>query len=144
MANHQIKGKTALIAGGAKNLGGLIACDLAAHGATAVAIHYHSPSSADDARETAAAIEGSGSKAAILSGDLTTAGAVAQLFEDAEAAVGKIDIAINTTGMVLKKPILDVSEKEFDEMFAINAKTAFFFMKEAGLRVKDHGRSLRS
>ncbi|MFQ6746649.1 short-chain dehydrogenase, partial [Bordetella pertussis] len=40
MADHSIQGKVALIAGGAKNLGGLIARDLAAHGARAIAIHY--------------------------------------------------------------------------------------------------------
>ena len=45
MANHDIKGKTVLIAGGAKNLGGLLARDLAAHGARAVAIHYNSAAS---------------------------------------------------------------------------------------------------
>lgn len=39
MTDHGIKGKTALIAGGAKNLGGLIARDLAAQGAKAIAIH---------------------------------------------------------------------------------------------------------
>ena len=38
MADHGIKGKTVLIAGGAKNLGGLLARDLAAHGAKAVAM----------------------------------------------------------------------------------------------------------
>jgi NAD(P)-dependent dehydrogenase (short-subunit alcohol dehydrogenase family) len=40
MVDHSLKGKTVLIAGGAKNLGGLIARDLAEHGAKAVAIHY--------------------------------------------------------------------------------------------------------
>ena len=42
MADHGITGKTAIIAGGGKNLGGLIARDLAAHGAKAVAVHYNS------------------------------------------------------------------------------------------------------
>ncbi|XOT98001.1 short-chain dehydrogenase, partial [Alcaligenes pakistanensis] len=45
MAKHSIKGKTVLIAGGAKNLGGLIARDLAEQGARAIAIHYNSDSS---------------------------------------------------------------------------------------------------
>lgn len=42
MVDHSLKGKTVLIAGGAKNLGGLIARDLAAAGAKAIAIHYNS------------------------------------------------------------------------------------------------------
>lgn len=56
MADHSIKGKTVIIAGGAKNLGGLIARDLAAQGAQAVAIHYNSAAS-KGAAETVAAIE---------------------------------------------------------------------------------------
>ncbi|MFQ6706521.1 KR domain-containing protein, partial [Bordetella pertussis] len=56
MADHSIQGKVALIAGGAKNLGGLIARDLAAHGARAIAIHYNSPASKADADATVAAL----------------------------------------------------------------------------------------
>jgi len=55
MADHSIKGKVVLIAGGAKNLGGLIARDLAAQGAKAVAIHYNSASSKTEADATVAA-----------------------------------------------------------------------------------------
>ena len=57
MADHGIKGKTVLIAGGGKNLGGLLARDLAQHGARAVAIHYNSASSAAEADLTVAAIK---------------------------------------------------------------------------------------
>ncbi|MGB4487596.1 MAG: short-chain dehydrogenase, partial [Pseudomonas veronii] len=52
MADHSIKGKVVLIAGGAKNLGGLIARDMAAQGAKAVAIHYNSAASKVDADAT--------------------------------------------------------------------------------------------
>ena len=114
MTCHSIEGKVVLIAGGAKNLGGLIARDLAQQGAKAVAIQA----------------------------DLTTAAAVEKLFADAIAAVGKPDIAINTVGKVLKKPITEISEAEYDEMSAVNAKTAFFFIKEAGKQVNDNGKLL--
>ena len=114
MTSHSIEGKVVLIAGGAKNLSGLIARDLAQQGAKAVAIQA----------------------------DLTTAAAVEKLFADAIAAVGKPDIAINTVGKVLKKPITEISEAEYDEMSAVNAKTAFFFIKEAGKHVNDNGKLL--
>ena len=52
MTDHSIRGKVALIAGGAKNLGGLIARDLAQQGASAVAIHYNSDASRADAEKT--------------------------------------------------------------------------------------------
>ena len=139
---HSIKGKVVLIAGGAKNLGGLIARDLAGHGAKAVAIHYNSAATRADAEATVAAVQKLGAKAVALQGDLTSAAAMEKLFADTIAAVGRPDIAINTVGKVLKKPITEVSEAEYDEMSAVNAKTAFFFLKEAGKNLNDNGKVL--
>ncbi|TMS57286.1 SDR family oxidoreductase [Imbroritus primus] len=140
MADHSIRGKTALIAGGAKNLGGLIARDLAEQGAKAVVIHYNSAASQADADKTVAAIERAGARAVALQADLTSAAAMEKLFTDATAAVGRPDIAINTVGKVLKKPFVDITEAEYDEMSAVNAKSAFFFLREAGKHVNDNGK----
>lgn len=137
---HSIHGKVVLIAGGAKNLGGLLARDLAAHGAKAIAIHYNSPASAADAEATASAVRAAGAQAVTLQGDLTSAAAIEKLFADTVAAVGRPDIAINTVGKVLKKPLVDISEAEYDEMSAVNAKSAFFFLKEAGKQLNDNGK----
>jgi len=142
MIDHSLQGKTVLIAGGAKNLGGLIARDLAAHGARAIAIHYNSPATRADAEATVAAVEAAGARAACFQGDLASAAAMERLFADAVAAIGRPDIAINTVGKVLKKPIAEVSEAEYDEMSAVNAKAAFFFLKEAGRHVADNGKIL--
>ncbi|MFY9510856.1 MAG: SDR family oxidoreductase [Rubrivivax sp.] len=139
---HSIRGKVALIAGGAKNLGGLIARDLARQGAKAVAVHYNSAASKADADATVAAVEKAGARAIALQGDLTSAAAMEKLFADTVAAVGRPDIAINTVGKVLKKPITEISEAEYDAMSAVNAKTAFFFLKEAGKNVNDNGKVL--
>jgi len=140
MADHSIKGKVVLIAGGAKNLGGLIARDLAAQGAKAVAIHYNSASSKTEADATVGAIRSAGAEAVALQANLISAGAVEKLFANAVAAVGKPDIAINTVGKVLKKSFTDISEAEYDEMAAVNSKVAFFFLKEAGKHVNDSGK----
>lgn len=140
MADHSIKGKTVIIAGGAKNLGGLLARDLAAQGAKAVAIHYNSAATKKDADETVAAIAATGAKAAAFQGNLTTAGAVEKLFADVIATVGRPDIAVNTVGKVLKKPLIEITEAEYDEMTAVNSKSAFFFLKEAGKHLNDNGK----
>ena len=140
MTKHAIAGKTVIIAGGAKNLGGLIARDLAAHGARAVAIHYNSPATKADAERTVAAVKAAGAQAAAFQANLTTAGAMETFFADAVAAFGRPDIAINTVGKVLKKPIAEITEAEYDEMSAVNAKAAFFFLKEAGRHVNDDGK----
>lgn len=140
MTDHSISGKIVLIAGGAKNLGGLIARDLAVHGAKAIAIHYNSAATLADAEITAAAVQTSGAAAAIFQADLTSAGAAEQLFSDVATTFGRPDIAINTVGKVLKKPITEISEAEYDEMSAVNAKSAFFFIKEAGRHLNNNGK----
>lgn len=108
--------------------------------AVANAIHYNSAASKPEADATVAAVKAAGAEAIAFQADLTTASAVARLFAEAVAAVGKPDIAINTVGKVLKKPIVEISEAEYDAMSAVNAKTAFFFIKEAGKHLNDNGK----
>ena len=139
MTNHSIQGKIVLIAGGAKNLGGLLARDFARHGAKAVAIHYRGAKDKAAAEETLATIRQAGAKGFAWQGDLDTAGQMEKLFVDTVAAVGQPDVAINTVGAIVKKPILEVTEAEFDRMIAANTKSGFFFLKEAGKHLNDHG-----
>jgi len=53
---------------------------------------------------------------------------------------GGLDIAINTAGMVLKKPLVEVIEAEYDQIFDINAKAAFFFLQQSGRHLSDGGK----
>jgi NAD(P)-dependent dehydrogenase (short-subunit alcohol dehydrogenase family) len=135
----ELQGKTILIAGGAKNLGALIGVEAAKSGANVV-IHHHSASTAQDAADTAQKIQAAGGKATVFAGDLTQVSNIVALFDHAEQTFGRIDIAVNTVGRVLRKPILETTEEEYDSMFAINSKCAYFFIQEAGKRLKDGGK----
>lgn len=139
MATHTLEGKNVLVAGGAKNLGGLISRRAAQAGAN-VAIHYNSASTRADAVATLAAVEAAGVRGVVVTGDLTVPANVTDLFAQAEAALGTIDVAVNTVGRVLRKPIVETSEDEYDAMFDINSKAAYFFIKEAGKNVADGGK----
>ncbi|WP_026819948.1 SDR family oxidoreductase [Arthrobacter castelli] len=134
-----LENKVVLVAGGAKNLGGLISRQAAEAGADVV-IHYNSASTKPAAEETLAAVESAGRRGVTLSGDLTVPAHVEKLFADAEAALGKVDVAVNTVGKVLRKPMAETTEEEYDSMFDINSKAAYFFMKEAGKSVADGGK----
>ena len=136
---HTLEGKNVLVAAGAKNLGGLISRQLAAAGAN-VAIHYNSESTRPAAEETLTAVEAAGGKGVVLTGDLTSASNVERLFADAAAALGPIDVAVNTVGKVLRKPITETTEEEYDSMTDINAKSAYFFIKEAGRNLNEGGK----
>lgn len=114
-----LQGKVALITGGVKNLGAETALALAGVGAN-LALHYNSPSSKSEADKLEAEIKQKypGVKVAFYQADLTTASAVTKLFQDAIKDFGKIDIVVNNVGKVLKKPITEISEEEYDSMFA--------------------------
>jgi NAD(P)-dependent dehydrogenase (short-subunit alcohol dehydrogenase family) len=132
-----LKGKVALITGGGKNLGAgrlsLIvqsrpesltlnpecAKQLAKEGAD-LALHYNSTKSRDPTLQFRNEVlkAHSGINISVHAGDLGTAAAVEKLFSDVLAEHKKIDIVVNTAGMVLKKPITDISEAEYDQMFA--------------------------
>ena len=133
-----LEGKSAVVAAGAKNLGGLISTSLARHGVN-VAVHYNSTASEADADRTVAEVVAAGVRAVKFQGDLTVPATITALFDAAVDAFGGVDIAINTVGKVLRKPILETTEAEYDSMFDVNAKAAYFFIQEAGRRLNDGG-----
>lgn len=135
----KFEGKSAVVAAGAKNLGGLISTTLAGRGVN-VAVHYNSDSTEPDADKTVAAVEATGVKAIKFQGDLTQPANIERLFDAAIDAFGGVDIAVNTVGKVLRKPILETSEAEYDSMFDINSKAAYFFLQQAGKRLNDNGK----
>jgi NAD(P)-dependent dehydrogenase (short-subunit alcohol dehydrogenase family) len=137
MAEQTLQGKVAVIAGGEKNLGGLLSTTFAEAGAKIV-VHYHTDQA--DAEQTVKAVQQAGSQAVAVQADLTQVPAMRQLFDQAVDEFGGVDVAVNTTGMVLRKPILETTEDEYDRMFAINAKAGYFFIQEAGRRLNDHGK----
>ena len=139
MTQHSLNGKTAIITGGAKNLGGLIARKFAEHGANLV-IHYNSAATLEDAQKTLADVEKLGVKAILVQADLSDIQEIERLFTVAKETFGGVDIAINTVGRVLKKPFVDTTEQEFDSMNDVNNKIAYFFIQSAGKHLNNNGK----
>lgn len=139
MTTHALDGKSVLIGGGAKNLGGLLARTFAAEGAK-IAVHYNSDATKAAADETVAAIAAGGGTAFAIQGDFTRPAAVTAAFAETKRRFGGVDVAINTVGKVLRKPIVETTEAELDAMLAVNAKAAFFFIQEAGKSLNDGGK----
>jgi NAD(P)-dependent dehydrogenase (short-subunit alcohol dehydrogenase family) len=135
----ELSGKVAVITGAARNMGRAFARALAKDGADVV-VHHHGEASKGDAEETARLVRAEGARAVVVSGDIARVATVRRLFEEASSAFGRVDIVINNAGMIIKKPMIDVTEEEYDAIFAINAKAAFFVMQEAARRIADNGR----
>ncbi|MCW5625123.1 MAG: SDR family oxidoreductase [Burkholderiales bacterium] len=139
MSARTLTGKVAVIAGGGKNLGALIAHTLVDAGARGIAVHYNSASSKADADATVAALKAKGADAFSIQGDLATVDNNVRLFDETLNRFGRVDVAINTAGVVIKKPILQVTEGDYDKSFAANSKAAFFFIQQAGRTMADGG-----
>ncbi len=139
MSRNNLNGKVVLIAGGAKNLGGLLSKSVASKGAKVI-IHFNSDKTKAEAEQTLADIKANGGEAILIQSDLTVVENVKSLFAKGKEAFGGIDIAINTVGMVLKKPFTETTEQEYDTMMDVNAKQAYFFLQEAGKQLNDNGK----
>lgn len=139
MARNDLNGKVVLIAGGAKNLGGLLSKSVASKGAKVV-IHYNSDKTKAEAEQTLADIKNNGGEAILVQADLTNIANITNLFAKAKESFGGVDVAINTVGMVLKKPFTETTEQEYDIMMDVNAKQAYFFLQEAGKHLNNNGK----
>jgi 3-oxoacyl-[acyl-carrier protein] reductase len=66
---------------------------------------------------------------------------IERLFAKTNERFGQIDIAVANAGVeMIGIPFLEITEKQFDRLFAINTKGAFFTLQAAGRHVVDNGR----
>lgn len=136
-----LNGKTVLIAGGVKNLGALVAKEFAALGASNFVLHYHSSADKEKGEALIKELDKSGAKKVVLfQGALDDVATNKKFFELAVKEFGGIDIAVNTVGKVLKKPIVEITEADYDTMMATNSKAAFFFIQESGRHLNKGGK----
>jgi NAD(P)-dependent dehydrogenase (short-subunit alcohol dehydrogenase family) len=131
--------RVAIVTGGTANLGKLFSESLAGDGVDVV-VHYNSPGRADEAADTVAALEGMGVEAISHQGDLTDIKAITELVDATVERFGQWDILVNTSGLIIRKPLAETSEEEFENSFAINSKIPYFLMREAFDKMADNGR----
>ncbi|GGC61428.1 SDR family oxidoreductase [Undibacterium terreum] len=133
------QGKVAIITGASRGIGAAIAQRLSSEG-MAVVINYASRS--DEADALVAKITAQGGKAIAVKADVADSLAVAQLFDAAEIAFGKVDVLINNAGvMPAGLPALaDTDDAAFDSIFNINVKGSFNTMRQAAKRLQSGGR----
>ncbi|WP_395575809.1 SDR family oxidoreductase [Streptomyces sp. BK79] len=133
----RLTGKTALVTGGSRGIGRAIALRLAAEGAR-VAVHYASNETA--AKDTVTAIEAMGGSAFSLRAELGVPGDADTLWTAFDEHADGVDILVNNAGIAGPGQIHEVSEADYDKVFAVNAKAPFFVIQKGLDRLRDGGR----
>ncbi|MGO1070699.1 SDR family NAD(P)-dependent oxidoreductase [Lysobacter sp. CA199] len=133
-----LKNKVALVTGSARGLGKAIAERYGALGANVV-VNYQSDSKS--ALDTVASIERLGAKAIAVQADVSKVGDIERLFGETLERFSALDIVVANAGVELVgQPIIDFTEADFDRLFGINTKGAFFTLQAAARLIADHGR----
>lgn len=123
MTDRTFAGRVALVTGSADGIGKAIACRLAENGASIILHDIKT----DELATAATEILGLGVDVATMAVDIRDAPAMQAAYDDAVAQLGDVDLLVNNAGVGLMGPgaLVDVTEEDFDRMFAVHVKGAF-------------------
>lgn len=124
-----LTGRTALVVGAGSGIGEASAHGLAAHGATVICADVN----LDNAQRVAADI---GATASAISMDMRSASAIADSLKDISA----IDVLVSTPSINVRKPLLNITDEEFDRVIALNLKGTFMLMRHVARGMADRKR----
>nr|WP_283818039.1 SDR family oxidoreductase [Bradyrhizobium jicamae] len=134
-----LTGKTAVVLGAGSGIGKSSAEALASLGAEVLCADR----AQEDAEVTAAAIRTNGGSAAAAACDAADRGSVEALAAKAMQQFPRLDIAVTTPGLNIRKTILDYTEEDLDRVINLNIKgTVWFFQSFGRIMVKQQGGSL--
>jgi 3-oxoacyl-[acyl-carrier protein] reductase len=133
MADHP---RVAVVTGGSGGIGGATAQRLARDG-MAIVVAYAGRKA--PAEEVVAAIVEAGGLAISFQGDVAEESDVAALFDAAELSYGGVDVVVNTAGIMLLSPLVDLDLEVFDRMVRINLRGTVVVGREATRRVRPGG-----
>ena len=123
-----LKGKVAVVTGGARDIGRAVSLKLAAEGAR-VALNYYA--SEEQAKDTLKSIRDAGGEAIAVGGDMTKQEDVDRLVAETVAAFGeKIDVLVNVAGGIVARKTIEEADVEFVEfLMKLNYSSAFMVTK---------------
>lgn len=119
---RELAGRVAIVTGGARNIGRVIALELAGAGA---AVMVNARNSLDEAEAVVEAIARSGGTAAAMLADVTDPEAVDALIEATAAKFGGIDILVNNAAVRRETPFAELEFPEWREVLSIILDGAF-------------------
>lgn len=127
----------AVVTGGAGGIGQGIALRLAREGADLAIVDTNE----DGARHVAAEVERLGRRAVALRVDVSSKAECERMVDQITRELGRLDIVFCNAGIAQAKPIFEISEKDWDRMFTVNARGVFFTLQAAARQMLRQDRS---
>jgi len=131
----KLQGKVAIVTGAASGIGRASAILFAKEGAMVAVVDVDTQGGA----KTVEKITAQGNIAFFVKADVSRNADVRQMVEETVARWGRVDILFNNAGVVLVKPIEEMSEEEWDRVMAVNVKAAFLAIKHAAPHMRRQG-----
>jgi NAD(P)-dependent dehydrogenase (short-subunit alcohol dehydrogenase family) len=134
-----LDGRVALVTGGNRGLGLVMARALAAAGADVAVTSRQEPLAKQAADEIAAA---TGRRALGIAADVTHPGDPDRAVEATVDTFGRLDILVNNAGINIRKPVEEFDEESWDLVHATNLKGPYLFAKAVSphLKAQSYGR----
>ena len=126
-----LEGKSALVVGAGSGIGEASAQGLAAFGAGVVCADMNG----EAAQSTATEISSEGGKAEALELDMTDPRSVDAALEQ----IGTPDVLVSTPSLNVRKPVLDITDEEFDRIIDLNLKGTFRLIRNFGRGMSERG-----
>ncbi len=136
---ESLAGEVALVTGADRGIGRAIAVALARAGAD-IAVNYHTRE--DEALEVVKEIQAAGRRASAVKADVSFAIEVALMTAEVERDLAPVSILVNNAGIGPHRSIEEISEEDWDQVIAVNLKSAFLAIQAVlpGMRSRRRGR----
>ena len=137
---ERFKEKVAIVTGSGQGIGEGIARRLAREGAIVVVADFNP----ETAAVVAQGIVDSGGQGMAFAIDIGNVSAVNQMVDDVVSRYGRIDILVNNAGVVQTKPMMALTEADWDRIVRVNERGAFFCLQAvSGQMIKQVPEALR-
>lgn len=125
MGQGRVHGKVALVTGASRGIGREIALALVREGASVGVGHFPDPEQTTLAAGVVEQARQAGAKAVALPGNVADTAAMGAAVATLVDAFGRLDVVVTNAGIIHRRPLVEVTEAEWDRVIAVNLKGTF-------------------